>query len=424
VLLVERAPVVGGMASSFEVAGIRVDHGSHRLHSSADPGVLALVRRLLGSDLQTRPRNGRIALDGRWLAFPLRAADLAANLSPRVAAGLAGGVVTGRLRRQQADTFAGVVTARLGSTMGERFYFPYARKLWGLEPDEISGEQARRRISANGPGTVLQRVFRPRAAGARTFLYPRLGFGQMVERLAEDAVDAGARIDTGVTATALSPSAGSVDLDDGRSISFGQLWSTIPVTHLARLAAAPAPVLAAAGSLEFRAMVLVYVVIPQRQWTTFDAHYLPGPETPLTRISEPRNYRDGPDPDDHTVLCAEIPCALGDGTWCATSDDLAALVSHDLGALGLPPVSVNAVEVRRLPAAYPIYRTGFEAAMNEVTTWVANQPWLRSFGRLGLFAHDNTQHALLEATIAVATIDDRDRWDRAVETFASHVVED
>ena len=38
------------------------------------------------------------------------------------------------------------------------------------------------------------------------FLYPRLGFGQIVERLADDAVDAGARIDTAVTATALSPS--------------------------------------------------------------------------------------------------------------------------------------------------------------------------------------------------------------------------
>ena len=27
--VVERAPVVGGLASSFEVGGVRVDHGSH-----------------------------------------------------------------------------------------------------------------------------------------------------------------------------------------------------------------------------------------------------------------------------------------------------------------------------------------------------------------------------------------------------------
>ncbi|HEY6697682.1 MAG TPA: FAD-dependent oxidoreductase, partial [Acidimicrobiales bacterium] len=32
VVVVERAPAVGGMAGSFEVAGLRVDHGSHRLH--------------------------------------------------------------------------------------------------------------------------------------------------------------------------------------------------------------------------------------------------------------------------------------------------------------------------------------------------------------------------------------------------------
>ena len=41
--------------------------------------------------------------------------------------------------------------------MCERFYFPYARKLWGLEPEEISGEQARRRLSADSPAKLERR---------------------------------------------------------------------------------------------------------------------------------------------------------------------------------------------------------------------------------------------------------------------------
>ena len=32
VLLIDQAPAVGGMSSSFEIAGQRVDFGSHRLH--------------------------------------------------------------------------------------------------------------------------------------------------------------------------------------------------------------------------------------------------------------------------------------------------------------------------------------------------------------------------------------------------------
>ncbi|MDQ3469441.1 MAG: FAD-dependent oxidoreductase [Actinomycetota bacterium] len=58
VALVERAPVVGGLAGSFEVSGVRVDHGSHRLHERTDPSLLADLRTLLGDELQPRPRHG------------------------------------------------------------------------------------------------------------------------------------------------------------------------------------------------------------------------------------------------------------------------------------------------------------------------------------------------------------------------------
>ena len=46
VVIVERAPTVGGMAGSFEVAGVRVDHGSHRLHRVLTPRLEADLRRL------------------------------------------------------------------------------------------------------------------------------------------------------------------------------------------------------------------------------------------------------------------------------------------------------------------------------------------------------------------------------------------
>ncbi|MGH3801393.1 MAG: NAD(P)-binding protein, partial [Pseudonocardiaceae bacterium] len=63
-IVLERAPAVGGMAASFDVAGVRVDHGSHRLHPATPPAVLADLRGLLGEDLQCRPRNGRLRIAG------------------------------------------------------------------------------------------------------------------------------------------------------------------------------------------------------------------------------------------------------------------------------------------------------------------------------------------------------------------------
>ena len=62
-------------------------------------------------------------------------------------------------------------------------------------------------------------------------------------------------------------------------------------------------------------MVLVYLVHAGGRWSRYDAHYLPGLQTPLTRVSEPANYRAcGADPADRAVLCAEIPCTVGDQT--------------------------------------------------------------------------------------------------------------
>src|SRR5262245_30922951 len=82
VVLLEASTAVGGMAASLEVGGQRVDLGSHRLHPSAAPHLLGALRSLLGDDLQTRPRHGRLHLRGRWIGFPLRTSELVRRLPP------------------------------------------------------------------------------------------------------------------------------------------------------------------------------------------------------------------------------------------------------------------------------------------------------------------------------------------------------
>jgi protoporphyrinogen oxidase len=166
------------------------------------------------------------------------------------------------------------------------------------------------------------------------------------------------------------------------------------------------------------------------RWTPYDAHYFPGPETPVTRVSEPTNDRESADdPRDRTVVCAELPCAVGDALWEASDDDLAALVDDALRVTGLPPVRRRAVVVKRLPFVYPVYEPGYEANLAGLDRWVGSLPRVTTFGRLGLFAHDNTHHALAMAYDAVSALradGSRDdvSWASARARFASHVVED
>jgi protoporphyrinogen oxidase len=426
VIVLDRAPVVGGMAASFEVAGQRVDHGSHRLHPATAPEILAALQALLGDDLQQRPRHGRLRLDGRWLGFPLRGGDLVRHLPLPLAARMAADTLLAPTRRARPGaTFPEIVTAGLGPTVADHFYLPYAAKLFGADPSDLDGELARRRVSGRSPAAVLRRLVTP--ASKRMFHYPRRGFGQIPDALADAATKAGVavRLATTVRSVTLRADGVTVRLDDGADVSGARLWSTVPTGALAALVD---PALAA-SALTYRAMVLVYLVVDRPRYTEFDAHYLPSGAHAVSRLSEPKNYRNGPDPADRTVLCAEVPCTVGDATWAAADDVLSAMVTEALRIEGLPAVTPNEIAVRRLPHVYPVYRRGWAEHQDALEGWAAGYDRLVILGRQALFAHDNTHHGLAMAWTAAACLDadggfDHARWQAARAGFRSHVVVD
>ena len=426
VRVLEREQFVGGLAASFEVAGQRVDHGSHRLHPYTPEPIMATLRSLLGDDLQQRPRHGRIRMAGRFVAFPPQATDLLRHFPPALSARLAFDMATSPFRRPRADTFAEVVRASLGPTMTERFYAPYVEKLFGVPATGLAGELARRRVGARSASALVRRVVKPDPRRG-VFFYPRRGYGQISEVLADAAVAAGADIVTGTEVAAID--AGGVKTADGTTHEAPMIWSTLPLALVAKLANAPDDVMAASARLETRALLLVYLALPTRQWTEFDAHYFPEADVVLSRISECKNYRDSADdPRDVTVLCAEVPCALGDVRWNASADALADEVRGALARSVLPTPPPIEVAVRRVPRAYPVYRLGYEQPFATLDQWATSLPNVVHFGRQGLFAHDNTHHALAMAWAAADALTadglDERAWADARTTFATHVVED
>lgn len=446
VTVIEAQHHVGGNAASFDFGGIQVDYGSHRLHPAANYQVLNRIRELLGDDLLTRPRHGRIRLMGRWIHFPLRPVDLALRMNPRFSIGVGLDLIKKIVPVQAVDaddeTFASILKQGLGNTICREFYFPYARKIWGLEPGELSPIQARKRVSAGSIGKMLKRLLPGSGSGGANtkgiFYYPKYGFGQISQALQQAAKDAGAEIILAARICEIKLDKNSryitLENDKGeiRQITADQIFSTIPVTALTRLIAPAAPdeVMTAANQLEFRAMILVYLQLDQDQFTEFDAHYFPGSDYPFTRVSEPKNYSASAEPKGRTVLCAEIPCFRDDVIWSMSETELADLVSAGLTSAGLPiKSSVTAIQTRRIPFAYPLYRAGYEQQFSLVDAWVDGLDGIVSFGRQGLYAHDNTHHAIYMAQAAAkclredGTIDVQ-AWAAERKIFATHIVED
>lgn len=444
VTVVESRASVGGNAGSFSIGEQRVDFGSHRLHPSCEPHILADIRRLMDGDLLRRPRHGRIRLCGRWIHFPLKPVDMLLHVDKRFALGAARDAAVRAVHTPAPNphpSFASELEATLGPTICNQFYFPYARKIWGRDPRLLSPIQARRRVSANSFGKLIRKVLPKRPSGNTDkgfFYYPRRGYGQISEAYADAAHAAGARLLLGSTATKLTmpgesgPWKAVVVAKEGETaLEADYVWSTIPLGILARVLepSPPEPVIDASNALKLRSMLLIYLRLPVNQFTQYDAHYFPGTDVRITRLSEPKNYVGMETPVGSTVLCAELPCSTDDDVWTMSDVELARLVRDDLRRAGIPlPVDPEEVVVKRLSHAYPIYETGFERHFGTLDEWVATLPRFLSYGRQGLFAHDNTHHALSMAYAAVDCLADgafdNARWaDYRVE-FEKHVVED
>ena len=442
VTVLERADQVGGNSSSWQMDGIWVDFGSHRFHPVADPNVLQDVKDILGDDLLLRPRHGRIRLGGRWIHFPLKPLDAMLRLPKTFAASLMADSILGKFKAKSTGdkTFSTVLYDGLGKTISENFYFPYVKKLWGLDPDKLAVKLAERRVSGSSVGKILLKMARMlpglRSETAGRFFYPRKGFGQIVADVAGRAQENGAQFDFGAGIT-------RIERDGNRAVAIwtkdgdkdvrtptDTIWSTIPITTLIRLLDAPEDVKAAADAIKFRGMILIYLVLETDQFTEYDAHYFPELSIPISRMSEPKNYNASVEPKGTTILCAELPCDPGETWWDMSDDELGQHYCDWLASVGLPVnVKLRRTETRRLANAYPVYDLDYEANFDVMDKWLSGIEGVLTFGRQGLFAHDNTHHAFAMAYGAADCLDasgtfDHTKWNAYRREFEHHVVED
>lgn len=456
VVVIEQKPYVGGIAASFECQGLHFDYGSHRLHPATPPELLSDLKSLMGDDLLDRPRNGRIRLLGRFVKFPLNPFEFFLQMPLSFPVGIGRDAVSKPFRQKSKSpvSFADVLLDGLGKTICNAFYFPYARKLWGLGPEEISPVQVRRRVSAGNVSKMMRKALAAlpgfKSGGTGRFFYPREGFGQICRSLAREVERLGGkillstkveeiRLQNGRPAGVMVRSSGARIAGDRGQVAPGFkelipdfVFSTIPVTDLVSCIN-PGPlqgVMKACRRIRYRSMVLCYLILETDRFTPYDAHYFPEADTVFSRLSEPKNYSFSVEPHGLTGLCAEIPCWFGDEFWRASGEMISSLVVRDLARAGLPlRCPVRTAFARRIRHAYPVYDLDFEARFKKIDDYVNQISCLISLGRQGLYAHDNTHHTMEMAYRASECIQrgpvwDSDRWRLYREQFGKHVVED
>jgi protoporphyrinogen oxidase len=427
VTVLERDPKqVGGLARTVEHKGYRFDIGGHRFFSKNEE-VEELWTEILGDEMLNRGRLSRIYYRGRFFAYPIQAFNALWNLGPVEAVLCLASYARARMFPiKNPRTLEEWVRNQFGWRLFSIFFKTYTEKVWGISTKELSADWAAQRIKSLDLWVVIRSALlpkrRPRKRGEIVttlidkFRYPRLGPGQMWERVAEIAASKGRPVLLGQTVTAIhhvGDAVTAIETTDagGRAHTHtgSDFISSIPIRELIARLEPPAPenVRKAADSLGYRDFISIALMIDRPNVFPDNWIYIHDPGVHVGRIQNFKNWSPDMVPDQSkTCLGLEYFCFEGDGMWTMPDDQLIELAKKELGQLGIcSPDDVFDGVVVRQQKAYPVYDDDYQAHVGVVRDYLASSlPNLHVAGRNGMHKYNNQDHSMMTALLVARNI--------------------
>jgi protoporphyrinogen oxidase len=403
--LFEGSLELGGMCRTLVCGEHRYDRGAHRFHDRDSEITRDLVE-LMGDELVRVDAPSAIRDDGRFIDFPPTPLNVMFAYGFREAGRICLDLVRSGLRRgKPLVTFEDFAVRRFGRTLARRILLNYSAKLWGLPTDQLSPDVATRRLQGMTLRSLLYELVFP---GAKTehvdgsFLYPRGGYGRIVDALAA-ALPADS-VRTGCEVAGLDVEDGVVTrirLRGGRAAAVrGRVVATLPLPLLAGMLgdSLPDDARAAAARLRFRHVRLLFLRLGVPRLSRYASIYVPNPDFCVSRLYEPRNRSAAMAPAGETSLVVEAPCFGGDAVARLTADEFRDRVVSELASLRLlDPRTVLETREHFVPNAYPVYAHGYERDVAIVQRAVDRVSNLDTLGRAGRFVyshlHDQLRYA-------------------------------
>jgi protoporphyrinogen oxidase len=416
---------VGGIAKTVEFEGYRFDLGGHRFFTKIKP-VERLWEHLMGDEFLTRPRLSRIYFNGRFFSYPLTAKDVVGRLGLVESARCALSYLWAlRTRRRQADTFEEWVTARFGRRLYDAFFRSYTEKVWGIPGSEVRSLWAAQRIKNFSLWSAFLTIIGLKRTDVTTlieeFRYPRLGPGQMWERMqAVLAEQHQIPVRFGECVTKVSHDAGHVTAitvqSNGTATEHAVdgVLSSIALSDLVFALDPPPPpeVVEAASMLRYRDFCLVALMTTEEEPFPDNWIYIHDPGTRAGRVQNFGAWSPDLVVPGHTCLGVEYFCFQGDDIWEMSDEEAVALATAEMASIGLidPTRVVDGVKVR-VPKAYPMYDRHYEAAVETIRGHLAGFDNLQTCGRNGLHRYNNQDHSMWTAVLAALNLADAADYD-------------
>ncbi|WNG39080.1 NAD(P)-binding protein [Archangium violaceum] len=401
--LIEKSERVGGLIKTEVIEGCYFDPTGHWLHLR-DPEIQALVDTLwLPGQMVTIQRKAGIYSRGVFTRFPYQVNTH--GLPPEVVAENLLGYVEaiygekGReLREREPRNFTEFILRYMGEGFAKNFMLPYNKKLWTVDPSELSAAWVGRFV----PRPTLKEVV-DGALGVgsdalgynASFRYPREGGIESLAR-AMQAHLRGGELSVNTEPTAIDWKARQVTLSDGRTLGYSHLVSSISLPGLVRLVAkgasgVPEEVLAAAGRL--RATTVTYVCVAARGKNRQPWHwiYLPEPEFKTYRIGSPSAVYAPLAPPDTATFYVEYShhgeLSMAQAETYAVEDLVRSQMVHSAD-------DILFAQAREIPHAYVLYDEAYGPAKTEILRFLEHAGILTA-GRYGQWEYSSMEDAIL-----------------------------
>jgi protoporphyrinogen oxidase len=428
-IVLEKGPIVGGIARTEQYQGYHIDIGGHRFYTKVT-AVEKMWREVLGQDLLRRPRLSRIYYNRKFFHYPIRAFDALLKLGLLESARVVGSYFYSRLFPYPVEeNFEQWVSNRFGRRLYEVFFKTYTEKVWGIPCSEIKAEWAAQRIKNLSLSVALRNaLLGSHRQSVKTlideFYYPRRGPGMLWERVQGLLEGHGQRVLLNHEVVRLSRHNGRLQSltavgPQGQTVvvEADHFISSMPLNELVqRINHPPGRALVdAARSLSYRDFLTVALIIRRPDLFPDNWIYIHSPEVRVGRVQNFGNWSPDMVPNSQTTcLGLEYFCSEGDDLWALDDAALLALGKREMVQIGLLTESevIDGV-VFRQPKAYPIYTGQYRAYLEAIKSFVEGIPNLQTAGRNGLHMYNNQDHSMLTAMLAVENIlgAQHDVWD-------------
>ena len=401
----DRAPYIGGLASSFtDSEGFTWDIGGHVMFSHYKY-YDDIFDKLMGSEYQLNMRESWVRMFDRWVPYPFQ--NNIRYLPEEAAYECLSGLIEAQHNRdpKEAKNFEEFIDAVFGEGIAKYFMKPYNFKVWAHPARLMNKEWIGERVAMIDINRALKNVMLKQDdfgwGPNNQFKFPlKGGTGEFYRRF-------GPVLEGHYT---LAKEAERVDLvrkevmfKDGETVKFDKLISTMPLDKLCKhvlYGDIPESVSAAAAQLRHSSGYMVGIGIKQPCPSTKSWMYYPEANCPFYRVTYLSNYSPYMTPDKdryYSLLCETSASEFKpvDGRHIV-EETVQGLVNSGM-ITDKDRKDIVSTWTYYADYSYPIPTVERDGILSKVIPWLENHG-IYSRGRFGMWKYEvaNTDHSIMQ----------------------------